>query len=42
MLYPISRRNFSEQADKPLFDHRRNEEILEEIKIAPIGEKLRR
>jgi len=25
-----------------LFDHTRNEEILEEMKVEPIGEKLRR
>jgi len=35
--------NFSEsEPGTPFFDHKRNEEILEEMKIEPVGEKLRR
>ena len=37
-----SRRNFSEQRDTPFCDHKRNDTILEELKIEPVEEKLRR
>jgi hypothetical protein len=33
--------NFSEQSGYTLFDHKRNEEILEKLKVEPAEEKLR-
>jgi hypothetical protein len=33
---------FRRNAGHTLFDHRRNEEILEEVKVEPVDEKIRR
>jgi hypothetical protein len=33
---------FRKTARYTLFGHKRNEEILEEMKVEPVGEKLRR
>jgi hypothetical protein len=33
---------FRRTAEYALFDHKRDEEILEELKVEPVGEKLRR
>jgi len=37
-----SRSNFSETAGYTLVNHKRNEEILDELKVEPDDEKLRR
>jgi hypothetical protein len=33
---------FRRTAGYALFDHKRNEEILEELKVEPVDEKIRR
>jgi hypothetical protein len=33
---------FSRTAGSAIFDHKRNEEILEELKVEPVDEKLGR
>jgi len=41
-LAPIEMKFFRRTAGYTLSDHKRNEEILEELKVQPVDEKLRR
>jgi hypothetical protein len=41
-LASIEIKFFRRRAGYVVFDHRRNEEILEELKLEPVDEKLRR
>ena len=38
----LEKKIFRRTAEYTLFDHKRNEEILEELKVKPVDQKLRR